>query len=65
MKAPIRFGVIGLGNWGKQHIRQLKGLPPVELRWFCDVDAVLAEGTAHWNGIPYWTAEWSDMMAAL
>jgi hypothetical protein len=29
------------------------------------VDAVLAKGTARWNGIPYWTAEWSDRMAAL
>jgi predicted dehydrogenase len=63
MKLPIRFGVIGLGNWGQQHLRQLEALPSVEVRWVCDADATLAKATAEGSGIPHWTTEWEAMMA--
>jgi UDP-N-acetylglucosamine 3-dehydrogenase len=63
MKTAIRFGLIGLGNWGQQHLHQLAGLPCVEVRWICDADGVLAEATAQRSGIPHWTTEWEEIMA--
>jgi len=63
MTTPIRFGVIGLGNWGQLYLHHLGGLPSVEVRWVCDLDSALAETTAQRIGAPHWTAEWTELMA--
>ncbi len=63
MNTPIRFGVIGLGNWGQLYLHHLGGLPSVEVRWVCDLDESLAEATAQRIGVPHWTTEWTELMA--
>ncbi len=63
MKTPIRFGVIGLGNWGQLHLHHLGGLPSVEVRWVCDLDESLAEATAQKINASHWTSEWEELMA--
>lgn len=62
MTKPVRFGIIGLGNWGQLHLHYLGGLPSVEVRWVCDLDGALAESTAQRIGVPHWTTEWEELM---
>jgi predicted dehydrogenase len=35
---PVRTGVVGLGYWGPNLIRNLQELEASELRWICDLD---------------------------
>lgn len=35
---PVRTGVVGLGYWGPNLIRNLNDLDASELRWICDLD---------------------------
>ncbi len=35
---PVRAGVVGLGYWGPNLIRNLQELEGAELRWICDLD---------------------------
>jgi predicted dehydrogenase len=35
---PVRTGVVGLGYWGPNLIRNLQELESAELRWICDLD---------------------------
>ena len=35
---PVRVGVVGLGYWGPNLIRNLNDLEASELRWICDLD---------------------------
>jgi predicted dehydrogenase len=37
---PVRIGVVGLGYWGPNLIRNLNELDSAELRWICDLDEV-------------------------
>jgi predicted dehydrogenase len=37
MSAPVRTGVVGLGYWGPNLVRNLNELPEAELAWICDV----------------------------
>ncbi len=34
----VRIGVIGAGNWGRNHVRTLATMPEVELTSVCDID---------------------------
>ena len=34
--APVRIGVVGLGDWGPNLARNFAALPGTELRWCCD-----------------------------
>jgi predicted dehydrogenase len=36
MTAPLRVGVLGLGYWGPNLVRNLAELPGAELAWICD-----------------------------
>jgi predicted dehydrogenase len=36
---PVRIGVVGLGYWGPNLIRNLNELDAADLRWICDLDA--------------------------
>ena len=38
MTAPVRVGMVGLGGWGKNLLRNLGSLPEAELAWCCDAD---------------------------
>ena len=38
MTAPVRVGMVGLGGWGKNLLRNLGALPEAELAWCCDAD---------------------------
>ena len=35
---PVRVGVVGLGYWGPNLIRNLNELEGADLRWICDLD---------------------------
>jgi predicted dehydrogenase len=35
---PVRIGVVGLGYWGPNLIRNLNELETADLRWICDLD---------------------------
>jgi predicted dehydrogenase len=37
------IGMLGAGNWGSNWIRTLAGMPDVELRWCCDLNAASLE----------------------
>jgi UDP-N-acetylglucosamine 3-dehydrogenase len=62
MKGPIRFGIVGLGFWGKKILQCLMAIPSVDVCWACDIDARLAEETAQHIGVPHWTADYAEMM---
>jgi predicted dehydrogenase len=36
--APVRVGMVGLGGWGKNLLRNFGSLPESDLRWACDAD---------------------------
>ncbi|MGZ4480959.1 MAG: Gfo/Idh/MocA family protein [Gaiellales bacterium] len=38
MSDPIRVGVVGLGGWGTNLVRNFATLPGSDLRWCCDAD---------------------------
>ena len=38
MSEPVRVGVVGLGGWGKNLLRNFAALPQSDLRWACDAD---------------------------
>lgn len=35
---PIVVGVVGVGYWGRNYVRNLESLPEAQLRWVCDLD---------------------------
>ncbi|HUZ82104.1 MAG TPA: hypothetical protein VMU73_07645, partial [Gaiellaceae bacterium] len=35
---PVRTGVVGLGYWGPNLIRNLHELDAADLQWVCDLD---------------------------
>jgi predicted dehydrogenase len=37
VNAPVRTGVVGLGYWGPNLVRNLNELPDAELAWVCDL----------------------------
>jgi predicted dehydrogenase len=37
-REPVRVGVVGLGYWGPNLIRNLNELDAADLRWICDLD---------------------------
>jgi predicted dehydrogenase len=43
---PVRTGVVGLGYWGPNLIRNLQELEAAELRWICDLDQARLEPLA-------------------
>ncbi len=48
----LKIGLIGAGNWGRNHLRVLSSLPDVELVGVCDLDPrVRARVEAHYPGV--------------
>ena len=42
-KAPLRFGLIGLGYWGPNLLRVLSDMTEAEVAWICDLDELRLE----------------------
>ncbi|HUZ83590.1 MAG TPA: Gfo/Idh/MocA family oxidoreductase, partial [Gaiellales bacterium] len=38
MTEPVRIGLVGLGGWGKNLLRNFASLAEADLRWACDAD---------------------------
>ncbi len=62
MRAPLRIGVIGAGNFGVRHIAAYARRPDVDLVAVVDRDAGRAEGVAEQWGIERWFTEVSDLL---
>ncbi len=52
MKEKARLAVIGLGNMGSQHMRELSAMEGVALAAVCDIDRTKAEAAAAKYGLP-------------
>jgi len=59
----IRFGVIGLGNWGLMHVATFQSHPSAELTAVCDADADKAKRVAQEHGVPRWYDEYAALLA--
>jgi predicted dehydrogenase len=46
VSSPVRVGIVGLGGWGKNLLRNFASLPGADLAWCCDADA---ERRAAWE----------------
>lgn len=57
----LRLGVVGAGNWGKNHVRTVAGLADAELAAVCDTDATARARIAR----QYPSAHASEDLAAL
>jgi predicted dehydrogenase len=40
----LRIGIVGLGYWGPNLVRNFAALPDVDVAWLCDLDAARLEG---------------------
>lgn len=47
MAQRVRVGVIGLGQWGRNHVRTYAGLPDVELTGVADINTAELRGVAN------------------
>ena len=54
---PLRVGVVGLGTWGREHVRAWRSLLGVELVAVCDHVGELAASVAAEHQIPRWDTE--------
>ncbi len=59
----VRFGVIGLGNWGTMHLAALKGHPQAEVVAVCDADAERARAMAQAHGVARSYATVEDLLS--
>jgi predicted dehydrogenase len=59
---PVRVGMVGLGGWGKNLLRNFGSLPESDLRWACDSDK--AARTAHAGAYPAtrFTADFDQLL---
>ena len=58
----MRVGVVGLGGWGKNLLRNFGTLPEADLRWGCDADPATRESTPAYPQA-HFTAELDDLLA--
>ncbi len=58
----VRVGVVGVGLWGRMHIRAYLQHPSADLVAVCDVDAKRAAKTAKEFGIPKWFTDVGKML---
>jgi predicted dehydrogenase len=60
---PVGIGVVGLGYWGPNLVRNLVELPSADIRWLCDVDPPALEKIAErWPDLPR-TRSYHDVLA--
>jgi predicted dehydrogenase len=60
---PVRTGVVGLGYWGPNLIRNLNDLEASELRWICDLDRARLDTFARRYPNVRPTREFEDLLA--
>lgn len=59
----VRFGVVGLGNWGMMHVAAFKAHPGAELVAVCDADGDRAKAVAEAEGVAGAYDSVADMLA--
>jgi predicted dehydrogenase len=60
---PVRTGVVGLGYWGPNLIRNLQELESAELRWICDLDQARLDSIGRRYPAVYKTRAYDDLLA--
>jgi predicted dehydrogenase len=60
---PVRTGVVGLGYWGPNLIRNLHDLEASELRWICDLDQARLDGIGRRYPAVQRTSSFDEMLA--
>ena len=59
---PLRVGVVGVGFWGRNHVRVLSELPNVEVRAVCDIDSERAKTVASKYGVESYYRSLDEML---
>ena len=62
MSDPVRVGMVGLGGWGKNLLRNFGGLPESDLRWACDADDQVRARYAPAHPATRFTASLDDLL---
>ncbi len=62
MSEPVRVGMVGLGGWGKNLLRNFAGLPESDLRWACDADPDTRARYAPAHPTVRFTAEYQELL---
>jgi predicted dehydrogenase len=60
---PVRVGMVGLGGWGKNLLRNFATLPQSELRWACDADPDARAMYEPANPGVRFTADYRDLLS--
>jgi len=58
----LKIGVVGAGNWGRNHVRTVAGLADAELAAVCDTDAKTRERIARQHPGALVTGELTDLL---
>jgi predicted dehydrogenase len=58
----LKIGVVGAGNWGKNHVRSVAGLADAELAAVCDTDAKTRERITRQYPSAYASADLADFL---
>ena len=64
MSSTIRFGVVGYGYWGPNIVRNLQGMPGVELAAVCDKSSVARKRAHKSHPQVYVTADSAEVMTS-
>lgn len=64
MTAPLRIGVIGVGEFGERHVRAYSRQPGVTIVGVADRDRSRAQATAGRWGVERWFADGAELIAA-
>lgn len=63
VKAPLKFGVVGLGYWGPNLLRVLAEMQETEVTWICDLDPRRLERFSGRCPSARLTSEFEDVLA--
>ena len=63
MSEPVRVGMVGLGGWGKNLLRNFAALPQSDLRWACDADPGARAMYEPANPGVRFTADYRDLLS--
>ena len=63
MTERVTVGMVGLGGWGKNLLRNFAALPDADLRWACDADEARRAAYQAAHPATRFTAELDDVLA--
>ena len=63
MTTPVSVGVVGLGGWGKNLLRNFGALPGSDLRWCCDADEATRAAFAPAHPGARFTSSYDELLA--